>query len=290
MSMLMNSYALTNQQIQSFHQDGYLVLKNFLTTAEVTKIYTTAISDQVLKNNAQDIKDNTGKNSKLTLWFKPGNDIYSMLIRSERMVNAAAALLDSDAPVCHFHTKLMQKEPKIGGAWEWHQDYGYWYKNEFLFPDQLISIMVALTNANQLNGCLQVIKGSHKLGRVNHGFSGEQVGADMLMVNHALNTMEHVYVELEMGDALIFHSNLLHRSEGNTSDKARWSMISCYNSKSNPAYNDSSSAWSEPIESVPDSAIMAANFSGAELATDFLQKEKDPGLKETGWEKQVQTI
>ena len=28
----------------------------------------------------------------------------------------------------------MQKEPKVGGAWEWHQDYGYWYKNEFLFP------------------------------------------------------------------------------------------------------------------------------------------------------------
>jgi ectoine hydroxylase-related dioxygenase (phytanoyl-CoA dioxygenase family) len=266
-----------------------LVLKNFLTTAEITKIYTTAISDQVLKNNAQEIKDNAGKNSKLTLWFKPGNDIYSMLIRSERMVNAAAALLDSNASVCHFHTKLMQKEPKIGGAWEWHQDYGYWYKNEFLFPDQLISIMVALTNANQLNGCLQVIKGSHKLGRVNHGFSGEQVGADMVMVSHALNTMEHIYVELEMGDALIFHSNLLHRSEGNTSDTARWSMISCYNSKSNPAYNDSSSAWSEPIESVPDSAIMDANFSGAELATDFLQKEKDPGLKETGWEQQVQT-
>ncbi|MCX6336505.1 MAG: phytanoyl-CoA dioxygenase family protein, partial [Bacteroidetes bacterium] len=74
-----------------------------------------------------------------------------------------------------------------------------------------------------------------------------------------------------------------------TSDTARWSMISCYNSKSNPAYNDNSSAWSEPIETVSDSAIMTANFSGAEMATDFLQKEKDPGLKETGWEEQVQT-
>ncbi len=51
---------------------------------------------------------------------------------------------------------------------------------------------------------LQVIRGSHKLGRVNHGFSGEQVGADMVMVDNALQTMELVYVELAPGDALIF--------------------------------------------------------------------------------------
>ena len=125
------SYKLTDDQIASFHKDGYIVLKNFISSEEITKIYNTAISDEVLRNNSQDVKDKSGRNSKLTLWFKPGNDIYSMLIRSERMVNAAAKLLDSSAPVCHFHTKLMQKEPKVGGAWEWHQDYGYWYKNQF---------------------------------------------------------------------------------------------------------------------------------------------------------------
>jgi hypothetical protein len=40
------------------------------------------------------------------------------------MVDSVAKLMDSDAPVCHFHSKLMQKEPKVGGAWERHQDYG----------------------------------------------------------------------------------------------------------------------------------------------------------------------
>lgn len=53
-----------------------------------------------------------------------------------------------------------------------------------MFPDQLISEMVALTDANIANECLQVIKGSHKLGRFNHGFAGEQVGADMVFVNN----------------------------------------------------------------------------------------------------------
>jgi hypothetical protein len=183
----------------------------------------------------------------------------------------------------------MQKEPKVGGAWEWHQDYGYWYKNQFLFPDQLVSVMVALTEANKENGCLQVIKGSHKLGRVNHGFAGEQVGADMTMVNHCLATMEHVYVELQPGDVLFFHSNLLHRSEANLSDRPRWSLISCYNSLSNPAYNDDSEAWKEPVQVVPDEMLMQSEAVGASNEGDFLRKEDDPALKESGWEKEVET-
>ena len=280
---------ISDEEVQSFHHDGYVVVPGFFSKIEIDKLYGIAIGDTVIRQHAVDLNDQAGKKTKLTLWFNPGDDVYSMLLRSNRMVNSVAKLLDSDSPVCHFHTKLMQKEPKVGGAWEWHQDYGYWYKNQFLFPDQLVSVMIALSEANKANGCLQVIKGSHKLGRVNHGFAGEQVGADMVMVEHALKTMEHVYVEIQPGDALFFHSNLLHRSEANTSDKPRWSIISCYNSLSNPAYNDESTSWREPVEIVADNALMDAAVSGASAAGDFLQKEKDPALKETGWEKGVET-
>ena len=280
----MSTTTLTPQQIASFHKDGYVIVKNFLEPAAVEKLYGTAIGDNTMENNAINVTDQTGKNSKLSLWFTPGNDVFGYLTRSESMVNGVAALLDSDAPVCHFHSKLMQKEPKVGGAWEWHQDYGYWYKNQFMFPDQLISVMVALTPANKQNGCLQVIKGSHKLGRINHGFAGEQVGADMVMVNNALKTMDLVYVEIEPGDALFFHSNILHRSEANLSDHPRWSIISCYASQSNLAYNESSTSWKTPIELVPDNAI--TDWESISLSNaDFLKKENDPALKETGWEK-----
>jgi len=249
-------------------------------------MYRAALADDTMRKNALDLSDQTGKKTRLSLWFTPGNDIFGYMTRSERTINAIKPLLDSSAPVCHFHSKLMQKEPRVGGAWEWHQDYGYWYKNQFLFPDQLISVMVALTEANQENGCLQVIKGSHKLGRVNHGFAGEQVGADMVMVNNALQTMELIYCELEPGDALIFHSNLLHRSEANLSEHPRWSIISCYCSQSNMAYAETSTSWKIPIEVVPDEAILKWKAESLSKA-DFLKKENDPALKETGWEKEV---
>ncbi|MGI9138000.1 MAG: phytanoyl-CoA dioxygenase family protein [Sediminibacterium sp.] len=280
----MSNTSLTPQQIECFHKDGYVIVKNFLEAKAVEKLYDTAIADNAMEKNAIHVTDQTGKNSKLSLWFTPGNDVFGYLTRSERLVNSVAALLDSDAPVCHYHSKLMQKEPKVGGAWEWHQDYGYWYKNQFMFPDQLISVMVALTPANKQNGCLQVIKGSHKLGRINHGFAGEQVGADIVMVENALKTMDLVFVEIEPGDALFFHSNILHRSEANLSDHPRWSIISCYASQSNLAYNENSTSWKTPIDIVPDNAI--TNWESTSLSNaDFLKKENDPALKDTGWEK-----
>jgi ectoine hydroxylase-related dioxygenase (phytanoyl-CoA dioxygenase family) len=280
----MTTNHFTTDQIKQYHKEGYIIIKNFCSKQEVDKMYGIAVHDNAMAKNALDLNDQTGKKTKLSLWFTPGNDIFGYLTRSERVVNRVAQILDSEAPVCHFHSKLMQKEPKVGGAWEWHQDYGYWYKNQFMFPDQLLSVMVALTPANKQNGCIQVIKGSHKLGRVNHGFAGEQVGADMTMVDNALKTMELVYVEIEPGDALFFHSNILHRSEANNSNDPRWSIISCYSAQSNLAYNETSTAWQQAIDIVPDTAILQWEPESLSNA-DFLKKENDPALKETGWEK-----
>ena len=281
----MNSFS--EEQLKQYRQDGYLIIKGFCSNAEIDKLYGVALADNAMKNNAMDLNDQTGKKTRLSLWFTPGNDPFGYLVRSQKMVHGVAQLLDSDAPVCHFHSKLMQKEPKVGGAWEWHQDYGYWYKNQFIYPDQLMSVMVALTEATKENGCLQVIKGSHKLGRVNHGFAGEQVGADMVMVDNALKTMDLIYCELQPGDALFFHSNLLHRSAANLSDYPRWSIIACYNSLSNRAYNETSTAWKIPVAIVPDEAIMEWEADSLSKA-DFLTKDKDPALKDTGWESEIE--
>jgi ectoine hydroxylase-related dioxygenase (phytanoyl-CoA dioxygenase family) len=195
------------------------------------------------------------------------------------MVVSADKLMDGESHVCHFHSKLMQKEPKVGGAWEWHQDYGYWYKNEFLFPDQMISIMVAITDANKENGCLQVIKGSHKMGRIEHGFSGEQVGASQHYVDLALKRMELVYVELKAGDALFFHSNTLHRSEANLSDRARWSLISVYNRSANVPTNEPSQSSTVPLTAVPDEALLEWEPESISDNANFLEKQKDEALK-----------
>ncbi|MCF0054799.1 phytanoyl-CoA dioxygenase family protein [Dyadobacter sp. CY356] len=283
----MAKQTLTTEQINQYHTDGYLIIRAFYDADEVAKLYSIAIEDSAVSKHAINVNDSSGKRSKLSLWYKPGDDVYGLLTRGETLVKSVDQLLDRQPgdeqhSVCHYHSKLMQKEPKVGGAWEWHQDYGYWYKNEFLLPDQMMSVMFAITDANEENGCLQVIKGSHKMGRVEHGFSGEQVGASQRYVDLALQTMERVYVELKAGDVLFFHSNILHRSEANLSDNPRWSMISCYNRSTNIGYNESSSSSASitPIEIVPDNALLTWDATGlAEDGSDFLSKEADVSLK-----------
>ena len=275
----MRHFQLTQQQIADYHRDGYLIVRNFLNDEEISKLYKIATNDETLQKHAFDLNDQSGKKTKLTLWYTPGNDAYGLLTKSHRIVDSVNKLLDGDSAVCHFHSKLMQKEPKVGGAWEWHQDYGYWYKNEFLFPGEMMSVMVAITEANKQNGCLQVIKGSHKMGRIEHGFAGEQVGASKHYVDLILKTNELIYVELLPGDALFFHSNLLHRSEANLSDTARWSLISCYNRSNNIPYNEPSRSSIIPLQAVPDDALLKWKTEEINNEANFLEKEKDEALK-----------
>src|SRR5579872_1114821 len=275
----MNALQPTPQQAAAYERDGYLFIRNFLSPAEIEKLYGIATGDALLRKHAFDLNDQSGKKTKLTLWYNPGDDAYGLLTRSKRVIDSVDRLLDGDAPVCHFHSKLMQKEPKVGGAWEWHQDYGYWYKNEFLFPDKLISVMIAITEATKENGCLQVIRGSHKMGRIEHGFAGEQVGASQHYVDLALRTMPLMYVELKPGDALFFHSNLLHRSEANLSDNARWSLISVYNRQDNTGYNEPNGSHTVAVQVVPDDAMMEWAAAGVQESAGFLEKDKDEALK-----------
>ena len=94
---------LSLEQIEAYHRDGYVIVRNFCSQQEVDKLYSTALQDNAMANNALDLNDQTGKKTKLSLWFTPGNDVFGYLTRSERMVNSVGQLLEHKSPVCHFH-------------------------------------------------------------------------------------------------------------------------------------------------------------------------------------------
>ncbi|MEX2511374.1 MAG: phytanoyl-CoA dioxygenase family protein [Cyclobacteriaceae bacterium] len=254
---------------EKFENDGYLIVPSFFNEKEVNLIYDSAEGDTILNKNMYDRGDAEGLRTKLTLWYSLDDNIYSQLARSERIVSGVELLLGGKP--AHFHSKLMQKEPKVGGAWEWHQDYGYWYQDGFLFP-YMLSVLTALTPSTKENGCLQVIKGSHKMGRIEHAFTGDQVGADLERVEAAKQRMDLVYVEMNPGDTLFFHSNLLHRSDSNRSESARWSMISAYNLISNKPYKGTNTSSYTPIDKVQDDSIVSSKANGISEDADFKHK------------------
>ena len=264
---------LSKAETEFYHENGYVIKPGLFSKEEVDLLYGLSVDESITDHSFQ-FNDKDGKKTKVTLWFTPGDDSFGLMSRSGRIVNAVKALLGDKGEVCHFHSKVMQKEPKVGGAWEWHQDYGYWYKNGFLYPEAMISVMVALTEATRENGCLQMLKGSHKMQRFEHSFAGEQQGADMEFVEVAERFCELVYVELKPGDVLFFHSNILHRSAANTSDKSRWSIISAYNLSYNIPFREKHLSCIEPIRVVDDAALLQSGQRKIENA-DFLNKEDE---------------
>lgn len=248
----MDSFTLSRAQEQQYHQDGYVLIPNLFDTEEIELLGGIARADKALAENATDRADREGAITRLSLRNELDNDIYSAIVRSRRVAETMERLLGDE--VYHYHHKVMLKEPRVGGAWEWHQDYGYWYNYGCLFPT-MASCYIAIDRATRANGCLQVIAGSQRMGRIDHGKTGGQTGADMERVEAALARMPLVYVEMEPGAALFFDGNLLHRSDKNTSDDPRWSLICCFNTKTNDPYKSGRHPNYQPLERWDDDRV-----------------------------------
>jgi ectoine hydroxylase-related dioxygenase (phytanoyl-CoA dioxygenase family) len=248
----MSGYRLSGEQVARFNEDGYLAIPGLFDSEEMDLLYAIGKADHRLASEAQARRDLQGGVSKLTVRNDLGDDIYSAFVRCRRVADSMEQLLGGE--VYHYHHKMMIKEPFVGGAWEWHQDYGYWYSNGCLFP-YMASCMIAVDRATKENGCLQVLKGSHLMGRIEHGVAADQVGADLERVNHALERLELVYCEMEPGTALIFHCNLLHTSAPNDSPDPRWALICCYNASRNDPYKESGHPRYHYLEKWPDERI-----------------------------------
>lgn len=276
----MSKGVISDDLVSAYREDGYVLVRGMLDAEEIGLLSRAAREDRVLDQKSFGKGDGEGGIVRLSLWNHPTDTIYGMIARSQSIVGSAAKLL-GDEPY-HYHSKMIMKDAKVGGAWTWHQDYGYWYQNGVLSPN-LTSAYVAVDKATRENGCLQVIRGSHKLGRIEHVLSGDQAGADQERVDEILKRHELIYVEMEPGDVLFFHSNMLHRSDQNRSDHPRWSMICCYNARSNDPYKESHHPRYTPLSVVPDSAIREAGqrrFSGADEDAAWLDDNKDQSARQ----------
>lgn len=243
---------LTDEQTAAYHRDGYVIVRRMFDQEEIALLCQSALADRELDRQSFGRADGEGGTVRLSLWNHPGENLYGMFARCRRVVDSMEKLLDGE--VYHYHSKMILKDPRVGGAWAWHQDYGYWYHFGALFP-LLASVTIAVDPATRENGCLQILKGSHLMGRLEHVLTGEQAGADQERVEEASKRLELVYCEMAPGDAMFFHCNLLHRSDQNRSDHPRWSLICCYNAARNDPYKDAQHPRYTPLAKVDDSAI-----------------------------------
>jgi hypothetical protein len=225
---------LSPEEAAAFHRDGFVFRRGFFGEPELAPLIDACRADPEVDGALVGIADSQGNMQEVVTWTDLSEgEFLSDVVRLERIVDATEQLLGQ--PVYHWHSKLSMKRPGSLGRWDWHQDYAYWYHEGCLYPDML-TVTVALDRCDELNGCLKLIQGSHRLGRIEHGKVGQATGVDQERLALIEERHKVVACAMQPGDAVFFHANTLHASGPNVSDRPRTLLHLSYNTVVNSPF------------------------------------------------------
>ena len=114
---------LSQNDINNWHNKGYYIAKNLFDNEEINILQETIEKDKILQNREYTVDDGDGNKAGLVIWKYLSNDTYGAFMGSNRMVNICKDLLNGD--IYHYHTKLIRKHARTGGAFCWHQVFRY---------------------------------------------------------------------------------------------------------------------------------------------------------------------
>ena len=231
---------LSDAAVRQYHADGYYLARGFFDAEEIDLLKRSAKEDNELDQRSFGRADGEGGVVRLSLWNHPGDGIYGMFARCERMVRSCEKLLGGE--VYHYHSKMILKDAKVGGAWAWHQDYGYWYQNGVLTPD-LTSVFIAVDPCTKENGCLQVIRELAPLRADQprpHRRSGRRGPRTRRGDPEAARTHSRSCTSRwTRATPSSSTRTCCTARDQNKSDNPRWAMICCYNARANDPYKES---------------------------------------------------
>ncbi|MBS37691.1 MAG: hypothetical protein CMO26_17415 [Thiotrichales bacterium] len=270
----MNNGPLTPAQCRTFHQQGFLHLPAVMNPQSMLQL-----------NNALQtggIEFRRIGSLEWAGWTDPGDDLLGQLSRFEALVDTAAQLLGEEC--YHWHTKIVRKPPHCEEQLDWHQDFGSWYKDGCLEPT-LVTAVLAVTEANQDNGGLRFLAGSHHLGRLDRLREGVEDYAYFSLNATRLAAIEQRYericVALAPGDVLLFHCNLLHSSGPNRTADARVLFEVTYNALNNgPVFDDQAFHAPRPMAKAAAADLDWHRFAplGSDTRIIDLNDPEDPGI------------
>src|SRR5829696_7900518 len=99
---------LTADEVARYHQDGFVLARGLFDPAEIGLLRRSAKADQELDRRSLGRADGEGGTVRLSLWNHPGDGIYGMFARCERMVRSCEKLLGGE--VYHYHSKMIMKD------------------------------------------------------------------------------------------------------------------------------------------------------------------------------------
>ena len=207
---------LSPRDIERFNRDGYLgPLDAFDSpTAQSTRAY----FDELL-NRTQAAGGDAYSISSAHLQYGPVWD----LLNHPAIVDYVVDLLGPDVVGwgAHFFCKLPHDDRCV----DWHQDCIFWP----LTPTRSVTVWLAIDDADEHNGCMEVLLGSHRHGMIDYEASGD---GDANVLNQTIRDPHqwgtHHQTPIRAGQISIHSDLLVHGSPANPSDRRRCGLTLRY--------------------------------------------------------------
>lgn len=226
------SELLSGEQLEAYQRDGYLLVENLVSEAEVAALR------ERLREITHGGRDRTGlyvqieprvERGELTVahpgdgirkidFLVQNDDLFRGLGLHPNIVGIIAQILGPDIKL--FRNSLLLKPPDVGSQKGWHQDSPYWPIN----PMELCSCWFPLDNATLENGCMAVLPGQHRRGPLPH----VSVTDDYVIAEEAIDRSQAVFAPMQAGSGLFFHSLLPHYTSPNRSQTWRRAIALTY--------------------------------------------------------------
>ncbi|HPK03513.1 MAG TPA: phytanoyl-CoA dioxygenase family protein [Candidatus Sumerlaeota bacterium] len=227
-----------NEMAAFYREHGYLLAEGLLTPAEVEAMREEADATIERMSRHQQEANNLWKGN----WLKDEERaqqrlnavhdmqfqaaIFGKLLFNDKLLDIAEALIGPNVQL--HHTKMLAKPPEKGGAFPMHQDYPY-------FPHQnhtMFAVSIYLDDADEENGCIRVMPGSHKLGPLECDPGGFYLPPEKYPIEEGLP------VKAKAGDGVIFNYLTIHGSSPNRSGRPRRNILIQMRDPSDPPTRD----------------------------------------------------
>ncbi len=222
---------LTQEQIDTYQRDGYLIFEEFLPDDELNEMRT-AVTEGVSKMGRQKIAGDGNKElvegdtyydrvflQRLNLWKI--NDVIKKYFLNPKLGEMLCELAGITG-IRIWHDQTLQKQPWANPT-AWHLDNPYWS----FHSKNAISIWIALDDATLQNGCLYYLPGSHKISRYDNVDIGVNI-SDLFKFYPEFKTIEPIAATMKAGMAGVHNGLTAHAAGPNMTPYPRRAMTCAY--------------------------------------------------------------
>ena len=215
---------------QDFDRDGYIILLKHLSAEEIAEVgenverYVREVLPELPEDQAFYEEKGDTKTMMRLQGMQIHDEYFRALYRSDQFFGLANHLLDGAREAA---MQWFNKPPRIGQLTPPHQD-GYYF---LLEPNEALTIWLSLDTADEENGCVHYVPGSHRHGMRPHRPS-DVIGFSQGITDFGEDdAAEEMAAIVDPGDAIVHHSMIIHRADANPSDRNRAALGLVYHAE-----------------------------------------------------------